>query len=300
MHTRSLAAVAVLCLFVLSGSPIAVPAEYEGASAPAGDQAPATPPPPAGGRGGSPFTPPEPLDLADRTGWTSIFDGRTLTGWSGNPDVWSVANGAIAATSTSERRVGSTHIIWTGGEPADFELKLAMKLEGDIHSGIAYRSFVDPARAAGGAGRGGGGGRAGGAGPQVPANPKWTLYGPGLDFDYDRKMAGNLEDRGTPRRQVSWRGGVVRTQAGQRPRLIATIGDADVLLAAIRQDDWNQVHIIARGNQLTHIINGQLMTVMFDEDPAYFRPAGSIGLQIETFGLGTVNFRDIWIRQDGQ
>ena len=34
-----------------------------------------------------------------------------------------------------ERRIGSTHIIWSGGEPADFELKLEVKLEGDIHSG---------------------------------------------------------------------------------------------------------------------------------------------------------------------
>ena len=292
MHTHAIAAVAVICLFAQSGSVSAVPAGRDRAGTVAADQAQTNPPPPAGGRGGSPFMPPEPLDPADRTGWTSIFDGRTLAGWSGNPDVWSVENGAITATSSSERRVGSTHIIWTGGEPADFELKLEMKLEGDIHSGIAYRSFVDPGRASGrgAAGRGAGG-------PQVPANPKWTLYGPGLDFDYDRKMAGNLEDRGTPRREVAWRGGVVRTQPGQRPRLIATIGNADVLMAAIKQDDWNQVHIIARGNQLTHIINGQLMTVMFDEDHAYFRPAGLIGLQIEMFGLGKVNFRDIWIRQ---
>ena len=28
-------------------------------------------------------------------------------------------------------------------------------------------------------------------------------------------------------------------------------------MALIKPDDWNQVHIIARGHQLTHIINGQ-------------------------------------------
>lgn len=43
----------------------------------------------------------------------------------------------MTAESTTERRVGSTHVIWMGGEPADFELKLEVKLEGDIHSGIA-------------------------------------------------------------------------------------------------------------------------------------------------------------------
>jgi hypothetical protein len=66
--------------------------------------APQTPAP--AGRGASPFVPPEPLDYADRSGWTSLFDGRTLAGWSGNPEVWSVENGAITATSTAERRVG--------------------------------------------------------------------------------------------------------------------------------------------------------------------------------------------------
>jgi hypothetical protein len=118
-----------------------------------------------------------------------------------------------------------------------------------------------------------------------------------LDFDYDRKMAGNFEDRGTPRREVAWRGGIVRAEAGKRPRLIGTIGDADALMALIKADDWNQVHIIARGNQLTHIINGQIMTVLFDEDPGFFRPSGQIGLQIEMYGTGNVNFREIWLKQ---
>ena len=122
---------ALLIVLGLSGSG----ARAVESNVPAASPAPQTPAP--AGRGSSPFVPPEPLDYADRTGWTSIFDGRTLTGWSGNPDVWSVENGAITATSTTERRVGSTHIVWAGGEPADFELKLEVKLEGDIHSGIA-------------------------------------------------------------------------------------------------------------------------------------------------------------------
>ena len=262
------------------------------AQSPTGQPPPAAPPA-AAGRGASPFQPPEPLDFADRVGWTQIFDGRTSAGWSGNPDVWRVEDGAIVALSTAERRIGSTHIIWTGGEPADFELKLEMKLEGDIHSGIAYRSYVDVNRATGRAG--GTGQRAGG--PQVPSDPRWTLYGPGLDFDQDRKMAGNVEERGTPRREIAWRGGIVRAEAGKRPRLIGTIGDAAALMAQIKADGWNQVHIVARGNQISHIVNGQLMTVFIDDDPTYFRPAGLLGLQIEMFGLGKVHFKDIWLKQ---
>ena len=142
MSTRTLAALIVAACALTARTTGGQQAQ--GASS----QTPAAPSPPAG-RGSSPFQPPEPLDYADRTGWTSLFDGRTLTGWSGNPDVWRVDNGVLTAVSTAERRVGSTHIIWTGGEPADFELKLEVRLEGDIHSGIAYRSFVDVNRATG-------------------------------------------------------------------------------------------------------------------------------------------------------
>ena len=88
--------------------------------------------------------PPDPSDPADHTGWTSLFDGQSLKGWDGHPDVWSVAGGAITAESTAERRVGSTYLIWRGGEPGDFELTLEMKADSDIHSGVFYRGKVGP------------------------------------------------------------------------------------------------------------------------------------------------------------
>jgi hypothetical protein len=110
-------------------------------------------------------------------------------------------------------------------------------------------------------------------------------------------MAGNVEDRGTPRREVAWRGGIVRDEAGQRPRLIGTLGDSDALLHAIKPNDWNQVHIIVSGHQFTHIINGQVMTILIDEDPEYYRPSGLIGLQIEMYGLGQVNVRNVWLKR---
>ena len=45
---------------------------------------------------------PEPIDSKDVTGWTQIFDGKTLDGWDGNPDVWKAENGAITAESTAD------------------------------------------------------------------------------------------------------------------------------------------------------------------------------------------------------
>ena len=299
MPRSSLVRTLTAALFAVGLLLTAAAASIDGqGGAPSSSQAPSPAAPPAAPRIPAIFVPPEPLNFAEHEGWTSLFDGSTLTGWNGNPDVWSVEGGAITALSSAVRRIGSTHIIWSGGEPGDFELKLEMKLEGDIHSGIAYRSFVDANR--GSAGRqGAGAARGTGNAPAiaVPANPKWTLYGPGLDFDYDRLMAGNVEDRGTPRREVAWRGGMARAEPGMRPRVVGSLGDPDSLMAKVKSDDWNEIHIIARGHQLTHIINGQVMAILTDDDPQYFRPAGLIGLQIEQYGLGRVSFRNIWLKQ---
>ena len=34
-----------------------------------------------------------------------------------------------------------------------------------------------------------------------------------------------------------------------------------------KMNDWNQYTVIARGGTLMHIVNGQLMAVMVDDDP---------------------------------
>ena len=281
-------------------------------------------PPPAApaGRGGGGFIPPEPLDYTDRAGWTSIFDGATLKGWDANPAVWTIENGAITAVSTPERRVGTTYVIYQE-ELANFELKFEYKVDGEIHSGIAYRSWIDPARAAtlgpaaappagSAAARGGaraaggaapGAARAGGAGggrgtpPQVPSDPKWMLYGPGMDFDAGHVMSGNVEERGTPRREIAWRGGMVRTETGKWPRVIGSLGDAAALMNVIKADDWNQMHIIARGNALVHVINGTVMTILFDDDPTFFTPKGLVGMSIEGGATGRVSLRNVWLKK---
>jgi hypothetical protein len=40
---------------------------------------------------------PGPVDFEDHKGWVQIFDGKTLDGWNGNPEIWHVADGAITA-----------------------------------------------------------------------------------------------------------------------------------------------------------------------------------------------------------
>lgn len=69
-----------------------------------------------------------------------IFDGKSLTGWDGNPKFWSVKDGAITGQTTKENPTkGNTFILWKDGALADFELKLKFRIVGG-NSGIQYRS----------------------------------------------------------------------------------------------------------------------------------------------------------------
>lgn len=329
-NTRRLTSALGTLLLVVTTVPFAQtppgPAPATGAEGQANPLRPTAPPPGAPAPGSRCLgcgVAPEPIQPVDYTGWTSIFDGKTLQNWDGNPEVWKVEDGAITAETWPDRRVGTTFIIWRGGEPADFELKLDIKADYDIHSGVFYRSAVGPALpraggpaparaggapAAGRAGGAGGAGRAGGAAPAgraaqtppaVPSDPRWNVRGYGIDWDWDPGNNGNVQDVGTGRSeaQIGWRGHIIRTVAGERPRSIGSLGDRDAMMKLMPLGEWNQLHIIAQGRQLTHIVNGHVMAILIDDDPAGLKTKGVIALQIEQFGQGKVSFRNIWLKQ---
>ena len=85
-------------------------------------------------------------------------------------------------------------------------------------------------------------------------------------------------------------------EPGQRPRVVGLLGDRDALMQQIKLGDWNELHIIAHGNQLTHIVNGQVMAMLIDDDAAARKMKGVIALQIEQFGTGRISFRNIWLK----
>ena len=264
-------------------------------------QAPAAPGGRGPGRGGG-FRQPDPIDFNDHAGWTQMFDGKSLDGWDGDFNYWKVEDGAIVAESTCEKPTGTIYLVWKGGEAADFEMKVEMKGEGArINSGIQYRGAILPPRPAGPA-------RGPGRGPQVcpsgkpPGQPpsresqaKWDMLGAQFDFDGQNRYTGQFYEQATGRGIIAWRGQVVHTEQGKDPRLVATLGDKDELGGYVKVEDWNQLHVIARGNTMTHIVNGHVMSVLIDDDKSKFRPSGIIGFEIESFGK--ILIRNIWLKK---
>jgi hypothetical protein len=212
----------------------------------------------------------------DEPGFQSIFDGRTLTGWEGSPTYWRVEEGALVGEITPTTVIKSnTFIIWRGGRPKDFELKLDYRITSTGNSGINYRSVVVP----------------------DPVTPGNAFAMRGYQFDIDGRKAyvgNNYEEKG--RLFLAVRGQTTHVVGDRKPVVLSTFGDQEEL-GKLATDDWNAVHLIVRGNTFTHLLNGRLMSVTIDDD-APNRPAdGLIGVQVHVGPPMKVEYRNIRLKQ---
>jgi hypothetical protein len=192
------------------------------------------------------------------SGFKPIFDGTTMKGWDCDPDFWRVEGGEIVGeTKADHQPPQNIFCIWKGGTPGDFELKMQYKLTGADtgNSGVQYRSV------------------------ELPSVAKWVMKGYQADIDAKQVYTGQLyEERG--RGFVALRGQIVYVGDGQKTGSIGSTGDDAELKNIIKVDDWNDLHIIARGNTLVHLLNGRVMCVIVDDDKANRRMDGEIGIQL--------------------
>lgn len=213
----------------------------------------------------------------DNTGFVSIFDGKTLNGWDGDTTFWRVENGEIVGETTPEKVVKMNNfLIWRGGKVKDFELKVDFKFNG-TNSGIQYRSL------------------------EMPEIGKWVLKGYQADIEFTNGFTGNLhEERGRQpgigHAVLARRGEVTRLTDGPKYKLLAKIGDNQLLRGVVNVNGWNQYHIIARGPVMLQILNGQLISATIDEDPKHFVPEGLIGFQMHVGPPFKIQYRNILYR----
>jgi len=62
-----------------------------------------------------------------------------------------------------------------------------------------------------------------------------------------------------------------------------------------KPNDWNQLHIIAVGNQMVHLLNGRVISIFIDEDPKFQRKGGLLGLEVEA--TGKLFVRNVWLKK---
>jgi hypothetical protein len=264
------------------------PAAPPAAQTPASAAAEAAEPQRQPARGRMVFTEPAPLDFNDHRGYVSLFDGVSLKGWDGNPKFWRVEDGAIVGESTPTNPSGNSYIVYRDLVAKDFTLKFEIKVEGDGGSGLQYRSVTGRPWLAN-------------ISPAVeanvgPVNLAWMMTGPQADFWPSRVYTGQFYSENTPMRILAWRGQVVEGFGARDKTLMGTIGDRAALGQVVKMNDWNQYIVIARGGTFLHIVNGQLMAVMVDDDPSSSNnQPGMFGIEIEA--TTKVSVRNIWVKK---
>lgn len=206
----------------------------------------------------------------EESGFQKIFDGKSLQGWDGDPAFWRVEDGNITGETTAEKQPKqNTFLIWRGGTPANFELKLQYRLTG-FNSGIQYRSIELP-------------------------DIKWAMKGYQADIDGEQQFTGQIyEERG--RGFLALRGQFTEIEDGKKPALMAAVGDNAELKSIIKGDGWNDVDIIARGNTLIQMWNGRVMSMLIDDDTPNRKMDGLIGIQLHRGPAMKMEVRNIRIK----
>jgi len=207
-------------------------------------------------------------DAKKEEGFKSIFDGKTLDGWDGDPKVWSVADGVIQGKTTKEEPVKhNTFLIWKGGEVADFEIRLEFKLVGG-NSGIQYRS---------------------------KASKDWVVKGYQADFDASNTFSGILYEEGG-RGILVKRGEKLQIDAAGKKTVLGKTAEDQEIKDAIKKEDWNEYVVIAKGTHLTQIINGVTTIDVVDEQTGKNAASGILAFQAHAGPPMTVQFRNVRIK----
>jgi len=220
-------------------------------------------------------------DSSSSQGWVSIFNGKDLNGWDGDPRFWSVKDGAIHGETTPQNPTrGNTFIFWRDGQLKDFELKIKFRLLSG-NSGIQYRSKeVD----------------------------KWVIGGYQAEVINNPKMVGFLYHERGRGWLVNVGDFMVIDENGQK-EVISNVSDANELITAgfYKEKDWNEYRIIARGNHLIHYLNGYKTMELIDNDrltnpsdPKDLRGSarqGLLALQLHAGDPMVVEFKDIRLKR---
>lgn len=219
------------------------------------------------------LAPPETGDMK------TLFNGKDLTGWNGDPRLWSVKDGVIHGETTAENPAnGNTFIIWKDGTVKDFELRLSFRCNATNNSGIQYRSkhITDKS-----------------------ARNEWVVRGYQHEIRNESKLpnvSGFIYDEGGKRGRVCL-AGEQATWADGKKTVNATLIDADAFAKLFKLDDWNDVVIIGKGNHIQHYLNGRLILDFTDNDPQLALSEGVLALQLHAGKPMWAEYKNIRIKE---
>ncbi len=215
---------------------------------------------------------------AEPAGMKQIFNGKDLTGWDGDPRLWSVKDGAIHGETTAENPAkGNTFLIWKDGVTKDFDLRLSFRCTATNNSGIQYRSKHI-----------------------TEGNPRnaWVVRGYQHEIRNETNLpsvAGFIYEEGGRRGRMCLVGEKAVWGEDGKKQVTGTLIDAAGYKQLFKLDDWNDVVIIAKGSHIQHYLNNRLILDCTDNDPKLALREGILALQLHAGNPMWAEFKDIRI-----
>lgn len=207
-----------------------------------------------------------------------LFNGKNLTGWDGDPKLWTVKDGVIRGETTKENSAkGNTFLVWSDGQTKDFELRLSFRCNAANNSGIQYRSKADKEN-------------------------KWRVRGYQHELRNQNKLpnvSGFIYDEGGlagGRGRTCHVGEKAVCGADKKKEVTGTLITSDEYEKLFKLDEWNEVIIIAKGHHIQHYMNGRLVLDFTDNHPSALSE-GVLALQLHAGAPMWVEFKDIRIRE---
>lgn len=200
--------------------------------------------------------------------YRELFNGRDLTGWEGDPNVWRVRDGILVGeTKASTDIKTNTFLIWKEFDVEDFELHAVVRLKGP-NSGVQYRSHGDSQ-----------GGDYCVAGYQADLHTTPNYIG----MLYEERGRGILAERGEKVR-------IGGDGEKQREPLPSSKESIDLT-------QWNELEIRAVGNHLVHKLNGTVTADVVDGDAKHAAARGLLALQVSSGPPIKVEFKSVKVRR---
>jgi len=208
---------------------------------------------------------PEPIP----EGFAPVFNGKDLDGWDGDPRFWSVRDGVIRGETTPEAVAPhNTFLVWRGGVLTNFVMRLKFRIRNG-NSGIQYRcrEFA-----------------------------KWRVAGYQAEVENAPGKVGFLYDEASRGWLVNVGDFMIIDENGKK-EVVSQVADKKALVEAeyYKDEAWNEYVIEARGNHVTHTLNGYPTVELIDNDPKAARE-GLFALQIHSGPPMLVEFKDILLR----
>lgn len=204
---------------------------------------------------------------AAEDGFRPLFNGKDLTGWDGNPELWSVQDGCITGKTTGPEQLAyNQFLIWRGGAPKNFELHAMIKESGN-NTGIQYRS------------------------KELTEVGKWSVGGYQCDIHPAPANNGMVyEEKG--RGIITQNGQSVIIDPEGKGWLVAEREPVKVDLG-----EWHEYTVIAQGNHLVHKIDGKVTVDLVDHEEGKRSLEGLLAIQIHRGPAMNVQIKDVKLKE---